>query len=165
MIYKLHAIMEAVCVLPEGVILFRELANGNTKVVVDLKNLAPGKHGFHIHEYGDMREGCSSCCSHFNPYGQQHGGRDSKKRHVGDLGNIVVNDRGVCKCSFVDSRIKLKGRCNIIGRSVMIHADEDDLGLGGDDESLRTGNAGARISCGVIGISRGCRTRQKSRRK
>lgn len=154
--------MEAVCVLPEGVILFKEQKNGKTKVIVDLHNLSPGKHGFHIHEYGDMREGCSSCCSHFNPYGQQHGGRESQKRHVGDLGNITVNNKGKCHCTFTDSRIKLRGRCNIIGRSVVIHAGEDDLGLGGDEESLRTGNAGPRISCGVIGISRNSR---KDRRK
>lgn len=155
--------MEAVCVLKgtiHGVILFQEDDDAKrVKIKVHLEGFAgPGLHGFHIHEYGDLREGCSSTCSHFNPYNQVHGGPQSKKRHVGDLGNIRVNKQGVCKMTLYDHRIRLHGRCNIIGRSVVIHEQEDDLGEGGNDESLKTGNAGARIACGVIGISRHSKT-------
>ena len=53
-----------------------------------------------------------------------------------------------------DTKIKLSGKNSIVGRSVVIHADRDDLGLGGNAESLKTGNAGSRIACGVIGLSK-----------
>lgn len=58
---------------------------------------------------------------------------------------------------FRDDIIKLRGtKANIIGRGLIIHADEDDCGLGGDKASLITGNAGKRIACAVIGIRGGC---------
>ena len=152
--------MEAVCVLTNvknkkinGYILFKELKK-KTKVTINISGLPPGIHGFHIHEYGDLREGCKSLCQHFNPNNSVHGGRNSKIRHAGDLGNIIADKDGNCNMTFFDKVIKLKGKYNIIGRSVVIHADEDDLGLGGNDESLITGNAGKRIACGVIGYSK-----------
>jgi Cu-Zn family superoxide dismutase len=78
-----------------------------------------------------------------------------KKRHVGDLGNIVTNTKGEAKYSFFDDIIKLRGnKCNIIGRGLIIHEDEDDCGQGGNEESLKTGNAGKRIACAVIGYSK-----------
>ena len=78
-----------------------------------------------------------------------------KNRHVGDLGNITVNNKGYAKYSFYDNMIKLRGtKSNIIGRGLIIHEDEDDCGKGGNDESLKTGNSGKRIGCGVIGFSK-----------
>ena len=62
----------------------------------DVKGLTDGKHGFHIHNYGDLSEGCTSACSHFNPYGKHHGGLTGTQRHLGDLGNIVSKNN-VCK--------------------------------------------------------------------
>ena len=109
-------------------------------------------HGFHVHEFGDMSEQCESMCAHFNPYGKSHGGPDSKERHVGDLGNLRTNSLGVAKYSMRDSKIKLRGTTsNIIGRGLIIHADEDDCGGGGHSDSLTTGHAGKRIACAVIG--------------
>ena len=111
--------------------------------------------GFHIHAAGDLSEGCKSACAHFNPFNTVHGGPDSKIRHVGDLGNIITDKDGKCITRFEDHMIKLRGyKQNIIGRSIVIHGKKDDLGLGGDEESLKTGNAGARIACAVIGYSK-----------
>ena len=135
-------------------------------VYVNVKGLPPGMHGIHIHNSGDLRDGCKSLCSHFNPTNKTHGNRGDKIRHVGDLGNIKVGRNGSCICSFTDKIIKLKGKNSIIGRSVVIHKNQDDLGKGGldkngnivdkkvHDESLKTGNAGARLAGAVIGYSK-----------
>ena len=154
--------IEAVCVLTNtsgkinGYILFKEdLKKKDTIIELHLKNVPKGEHGFHIHRTGDLREGCSSLCSHYNPYNKNHGGPDSKERHVGDLGNIKsVN--GTINKIIRDKLIRLRGKYSVIGRSVVIHSDKDDLGLGGDADSLKTGNAGKRIACGVIGYSKNC---------
>ena len=112
---------------------------------------------FTYHEAGDLTDSCKSACAHFNPYKKTHGGMDDKKRHVGDLGNVVANKNGVVRKTFRDKMIKLRGKHSIIGRSVVIHDKPDDLGKGGmdnhghvinkkiHDESLKTGNAGSRI--------------------
>jgi Cu-Zn family superoxide dismutase len=77
------------------------------------------------------------------------------KSHVGDLGNIKTNNKGEAKYTFYDNVIKLRGsKCNIFGRGLIIHQDEDDCGKGGNAESLKTGNAGKRIACAVIGFSK-----------
>ena len=93
--------------------------------------------------------------AHFNPYNKLHGDRKSKIRHVGDLGNIFAKNNK-SKGYFYDNLVSLipGNKCNVIGRSIVIHEDKDDLGKGGDDESLVTGNAGKRIACGIIGISK-----------
>ena len=136
-----------------------ELIENNKKVLIniDLKSnkYKSSKHGFHIHEAGDLSDNCMGACAHFNPYNKNHGGPNSKERHVGDLGNIFFNKKGICKMSFEDKLVKLRGtKANVIGRSIVIHEDEDDLGEGGHDDSLRTGHAGARITCAVIGYSK-----------
>ena len=131
---------------------------GNNRIVIDLNitGLKPNSaHGFHVHEAGDLTDKCTSMCAHFNPYGKTHGCPGSKERHVGDLGNIKTNSRGEAKYSFYDNVIKLRGnKCNIIGRGLIIHEDEDDCGMGNNAESLKTGNAGKRIACAVIGYSK-----------
>jgi Cu-Zn family superoxide dismutase len=138
----------------KGIVRFVE-EGSKVKISVDITGLKPNrKHGFHVHEAGDLTDGCTSACAHFNPFETTHGGPDSKIRHVGDLGNIHADKNGKAKYSFYDSMIKLRGKCNILGRAIVIHADEDDLGLGGNAESLKTGNAGKRIGCAVIGYAK-----------
>ena len=139
-----------------GVIEFIEKGN---KVLIKgsltSKKYKNSRHGFHIHEAGDLTDGCMGACSHFNPYNKQHGGPSSKERHVGDLGNIHFNSKGVAKINLIDSLVKLRGtKANVIGRSLVIHDSPDDLGLGGHKDSLTTGHAGKRITCAVIGYSR-----------
>lgn len=148
--------VQAVCVFKDGIkgyVLFKEDLNKKETIIkVELENVPKGKHGIHIHETGDLRMGCTSLCEHYNPYNKVHGGPNDKIRHVGDLGNLE-SKRGKVNKVFRDKLIKLRGKYSIIGRSVVIHADEDDLGKGGDEESLITGNSGARIACGVIGYA------------
>lgn len=131
------------------------LEEGNTiKIEINLKGLTPGKHGFHIHETGNLLDTCKSCKSHFNPYNKNHGGPLSKERHIGDLGNIEANKKGIVNQVVYDNHIKLRGtKSNIIGRSLVVHQDEDNFGIPGDEESLKTGRAGSRIGCAVIGFA------------
>jgi Cu-Zn family superoxide dismutase len=138
----------------KGIVHFIEEGE-HLKITVDVKGLKKNKkQGFHIHQYGDLSDGCESMCAHFNPYGKTHGGPNSKTRHVGDLGNLISDQNGNAKYSFTDSHIKLKGtKSNIIGRGLIIHEDEDDLGMGTNEASLTTGNAGKRLACAVIGYS------------
>lgn len=137
-----------------GVVYFTELDDHSVRVTGTLHKLRPGKHGLHVHEAGDLTDECKSACAHLNPYGTRHGGRDSSERHVGDLGNIVADRQGVAEFDFVDRIIRLRRRtCNVIGRMLVVHEDEDDCGRGGNVESGRTGNAGKRIGCGVIGYA------------
>jgi Cu-Zn family superoxide dismutase len=121
-----------------------------------INGLTDGEHGFHIHQYGDLTDGCDSACAHFNPDGTEHGGLNSEVRHLGDLGNIESQD-GVAKGRLSTDTLSLDGKKRncIVGRMIIVHEDRDDLGLGGDAESLKTGNAGKRLGCGVIGLSEG----------
>jgi superoxide dismutase, Cu-Zn family len=136
----------------KGYIIFTELTK-RMKIEVDLYDLPPGPRGFHIHDTGNLLEGCSSLCAHFNPTNKDHGGLNDTDAHIGDLGNVTIKKNGKCKTIIYSNFLKNSGRkFNIIGRSVVIHDEEDDLGCGGDRESLITGNAGSRIACGVIGI-------------
>jgi Cu-Zn family superoxide dismutase len=122
-----------------------------TLVKISIVGLLPGKHGAHIHQFGDNTAGCVSAGPHFNPYGKTHGDRLDKNRHVGDLGNIIADNFGKVTAEFADNQLTLSGPNSIIGRTFVVHAEADDLGKGGNAESLLTGNSGARIACCVIG--------------
>lgn len=139
-----------------GVVNFEQPSeNAPTTVSYEIAGNSPNaQRGFHIHEFGDNTNGCTSAGPHFNPFGKSHGGPDSEVRHVGDLGNIATDGSGVAKGSKTDSLIKLLGPDSILGRTVVVHAGQDDLGKGGNEESLKTGNAGGRPACGVIGIGK-----------
>jgi Cu-Zn family superoxide dismutase len=153
-----------------GSIIFHQCADADeTLVIFDLSGLTPGKmRACHIHEYGDESDDCKSLGGHWNPMGKNHGHicisiprrlRDCSfvDSHAGDLlNNIQVDRNGMFKFRYLDSRIKLRGDVteSIIGRSVVIHDGVDDLGMGGNPESLKTGNAGGRLACALIGHSK-----------
>ena len=149
-----NTVKTAVCVFHAndlnitGSVEMRVIDQNTTEFVCNIDNLAPGRHGFHIHRLGDLRDGCNSACDHYNPENCHHGGRTSRTRHKGDLGNVEADASRRCADTF-EANVSLK---DIIGRMLIIHADEDDLGMGDTEESLKTGSAGKRIACGVIGL-------------
>ncbi len=71
---------------------------------------------------------------------------------MGDLGNVQSDDQGVVTVNIKDKHIALHGEHSILGRCLVVHEKPDDLGRGGDDESKKTGNAGKRLACAIIGI-------------
>lgn len=89
---------------------------------------------------------------HYNPDKVNHGARESPVRHVGDLGNVEANENGVVSTSYSDNVMSLFGLQSVIGRAVVVHSAEDDLGSTDHPDSKKTGNAGGRLACGVIGI-------------
>lgn len=123
--------------------------DGQLQIDADIAGLAPGVHGFHIHEKGD----CSapdgtSAGGHFNPGSMQHGGPQNAAHHGGDFGNLTADASGKASLhlSVPTSQISLDaGAANsIIGRGVIVHADADDF------VTQPTGNSGKRLACGVV---------------
>lgn len=134
-----------------GKIIFIPKAN-RTLVHFDLKNLKPHSiHGIHIHEYGDLSDGCRSLGGHYNPSKAFHGSFfvDGYNHHHGDLiNNVKADENGNVHFSYLDPLIKVH---ELFGRSVVLHQKADDYGLGNTKSSLLTGNAGERLDCGIIG--------------
>lgn len=133
----------------KGVIHFTQ-AGDSVKVVAQIEGLNPNqKHAFHIHEFGDSTAADGmSAGGHYNPEGHPHGLTHAPKRHAGDLGNLQADANGRAQYEITVSNVSVAGTKNpIIGRGVIIHAKTDDGGQ-------PVGNAGARISCGVIGIAK-----------
>jgi superoxide dismutase, Cu-Zn family len=127
-----------------GEISFEQVGN-KVRVVAQVVRLpANGEFGFHIHEKGDCSSGDGmSAGGHFNPYGKPHG--QGAERHAGDLPNLKSDAKGRARLSVEMDIVTLKpGPANIIGRSVIVHAQPDDY------RTQPTGNAGARLACGVI---------------
>ncbi|XP_053609372.1 uncharacterized protein LOC128674660 [Plodia interpunctella] len=135
-----------------GRIQFMEV-DGGVQVTGNITGLEVGNYGFHIHELGDITT-CDTTGAHFNPDDTDHGGQNHTTRHVGDLGNVefVGGEIPVATVNILDPLISLTGRNSILGRALVLHEREDDLGQGGHELSLSTGNAGARVACAVIGI-------------
>ncbi|WOK99062.1 copper/zinc superoxide dismutase [Canna indica] len=136
-----------------GIVHFSQEGNGPTMVSGNISGLKPGLHGFHVHEFGDTTNGCMSTAGpHFNPTNEEHGDREDSIRHVGDLGNIIAGDDGTANFTMYDSKVSLTGKHSVVGRAIVVHTDPDDLGKGGHELSKTTGNSGARVACGIIGV-------------
>jgi superoxide dismutase, Cu-Zn family len=129
-----------------GTVTFTPVADG-VQVHAEITGLTPGKHGFHVHEFGDCSAAdASSAGAHFNPTNQPHAGPDATARHEGDMGNVEADASGNAKLDYVDHQISLSndGK-SVTGRSVIVHTKPDDL------RTQPTGDSGARVACGVIG--------------
>jgi superoxide dismutase, Cu-Zn family len=145
---------KAICVLHAlsgskvgGTIYFTKMGD-EIEVTGQITGLTPGLHGFHVHQYGDLsKDDGMATGGHFNPDMKKHGGQHAMERHVGDLGNVTADAKGVATLSFKDKLISLEGPHSIIGRGLIVHAKADD------EKTQPTGDAGGRVAGGVIGFA------------
>ena len=118
------------------------------KVLVDarLSGLAPGGHGFHIHEKGDCSASDgTSAGGHFNPTAKPHGNPTTAEHHAGDMPALVADPLGNAFLQAELAPMSLGGGAtDIVGKAVIVHKDVDDF------TTQPTGNSGARTACGVI---------------
>ncbi len=155
-VQQMGAITHAVAVMvstegntAHGTVSFVQTDDG-VHITADIAGLsANASHAIHIHEFGDLTAADgTSAGGHYNPEGHDHGLPEQDARHAGDLGNLMTDDDGNAQLDLTVDNITVAGMHNpIIGRGVIIHAKTDDGGQ-------PTGNAGARISMGVIGIAK-----------
>ena len=124
---------------------------GGVTVVVSLSNVpTSGKHGIHVHAKGSCEDSGKAAGGHFNPASTKHGllARDGHDNaHTGDMGNITIDENGDGALVIFLPGISLsEGEKNIAGKAVILHQKEDDFGQ-------PTGNAGARVGCGIINLN------------
>ena len=131
----------------EGEVIICKKDKSHVTLKATFTKLPKGNHGFHIHKAGDLRgEGCKGLCEHYDKGKHNHGSYHSTIRHTGDLGNIQKK-KHICKKTYtIKSTVH-----DLLGRSFVVHEDEDDLGKGGFPDSKITGHSGARIACALIG--------------
>lgn len=119
------------------------------KIKLKVSGLSPGRHGFHLHEKGVCEPpDFKSAGGHFNPFGREHGARNPKGKHAGDLPNLEAREDGTAEAAVVAEGTTLgKGAGSLLkegGTSIVIHAAPDD------ELTDPAGNSGARIACGVV---------------
>ncbi|XP_013062232.2 superoxide dismutase [Cu-Zn]-like [Biomphalaria glabrata] len=110
------------------------------------------ERGFHVHRFGHIFESCNFSGSDFNPFNTKHGSITSQNRHVGDYGNIELMTKGTVSIKVTDNLSSLFGDNSILGRSLVIHEFEDDLGVKNTEESRTEGTSGRIVSCCVIAL-------------
>lgn len=129
-----------------GVVEFKQSSPGNVSVVAKVSGLKPGQeHGFHVHQNGDCSSGDGmSTGGHFNPGGHPHGPQDAP-HHAGDMPSLKADSSGNAEARFTLKDVAIgSGANDLVGRGVIVHVQPDDY------KTQPTGNAGARIACGVI---------------
>lgn len=129
----------------QGMVRFTTQKDGSVRVQGSVQGLVPNtEHGFHVHEKGD----CSapdgtSAGGHFNPNNVPHARHGSG--HAGDLPSLRADGTGTASFDFSSRSITVgQGPTNVVGRGVIVHKDADDY------TTQPTGNAGARLACGVV---------------
>ena len=147
-----------------GDVIFEDIPRG-CLVRASFTKLPPGEHGFHIHKAGDLRgQGCLGACDHYHTGSpSSHGGPPSKsstQRHTGDLGNVGP---APFQKTYILDTVHVS---DLYGRSVIVHQDKDDLGLGHFEDSATTGHSGKRIGCAIIGrvLEPSCGSKRKTRK-
>jgi Cu-Zn family superoxide dismutase len=122
--------------------------DGGVSFALDVKNLPPGDHAFHVHQVAKCEPPFASAGPHFNPEGKKHGLNNPAGPHAGDMSNVTVGADGTAMVTIVNPRVTLGDGANSVfangGTALVIHAKADDM------MTDPAGNAGDRIACGVI---------------
>jgi Cu-Zn family superoxide dismutase len=131
-----------------GMAIFKQTPDG-VRITLEVHDLAPGLHGMHIHAAGECKTPhFKSAEGHFNPYGKQHGLKNPRGPHAGDLPNLLVQPDGTAKVTIMAPLVTLSpGKASLLsgkGTALVIHAKPDD------EMTDPAGNSGERIACGVI---------------
>ncbi len=128
-----------------GTVKLTQMADGSVRVQVDLTGVPAGTHGFHIHEKGDCGDNGNAAGGHYNPMSTPHAAPTVDPHHAGDFGNVTADASGNVRHSFTTRSITVEeGPTTAVGHAIILHANPDDL------TTQPTGNAGARIACGVV---------------
>jgi Cu-Zn family superoxide dismutase len=108
------------------------------------------EHGFHVHEKGDCSsDDAMSAGGHLNPDGKRHGPQTGE-HHAGDVAAVKADANGVATVNTrIAGTLLGSGAGDIAGKALVVHAMPDDY------TTQPTGNSGARIACGVIGVASG----------
>ena len=130
-----------------GEVLLEQTPNG-VLVTADLKDAPAGTHAMHIHEVGKCEAPFKSAGGHFNPGTKEHGMKNDKGMHAGDLPNVEVPASGAVKVQALVHGVTMgEGPTSLFdkdGSSIVLHAVADDY------KTNPAGNAGDRIACGVV---------------
>jgi Cu-Zn family superoxide dismutase len=132
-----------------GTVTLRQVGS-KVQVAARLTGLAPGSHGFHVHEKGDCSAAdATSAGGHFNPGSAPHGDPHKGNHHAGDMPMLVADATGKAELAVEMSGVSVAaGPTSLVGKAVIVHADPDDY------STQPTGNSGARVACGVIVLLR-----------
>ena len=129
----------------QGTVVLQQLKDGEVEVRVELTGVPSGVHGFHIHEKGDCGDNGNAAGGHYNPMSMPHAAPDAASHHAGDFGNVTASDNGEVRTTFTTRSVTVaEGVKTAVGHAIILHANPDDL------TTQPTGNAGARIACGVV---------------
>jgi Cu-Zn family superoxide dismutase len=138
---------------------FVKLTKQGGKVIVrgEVSGLTPGFHGFHVHAVGDCVAPFTSAGGHYNPGGVGHGS------HAGDMPSLLVLDDGTAEAQFATDNFAIDDLFDADGSAIIVHAGADNFAniptryqsttegvFGPDSATLATGDAGARVVCGVV---------------
>jgi Cu-Zn family superoxide dismutase len=140
-----------------GTVKFQDTGDGNVEVTADLTHVPPGVHGFHIHEKGDCGNNGNNAGGHFNPNSMPHAAPDTVSHHAGDFGNVTAEENGEVHTHFTTHSVSLTegSSTSAVGHAVILHANPDDL------TTQPSGNAGARIACGVVTMATPPKTNER----
>jgi Cu-Zn family superoxide dismutase len=138
---------------------FVKLSKQGRKVIVrgEVSGLTPGFHGFHVHGVGQCVAPFTSAGGHYNPGGAGHGA------HAGDMPSLLVLADGTAQAQFASDRFAIDELFDADGSAIIVHAAPDNFAniptryqsttegvFGPDSATLATGDAGARVACGVV---------------
>lgn len=128
-----------------GTVRLEALDDGGVAVTAAFTGLEPGAHAYHVHQFGDCsRDDASSAGPHY-PF-DRPATVDTDETITGNLGEVTAGESGEAESSVRLPEAELNGSRSLIGRAIVVHR------RGNDPEAAPTGDTGARVACGTIGI-------------